>query len=247
MSRQAPAGRDRHPRDRVLQADAVLLDEAGRTDRVAVLDDADADGIGDLPPVLEELQRLRRAAVRAQPAHVERLPQQARVEREVLVVRAQADPDDGLHFGLAHSEELYGGRGALRAGSRLARGVRLICVTPRGSDATPRRRQGGRLRTRPPADAPSLTSVKQSSRRRGWGRGNGASLAFRNAKGECSDDRDAECRGGRGAFRRVVDGHEGRRCRDGSAADPAADAAGRDRGRAGGSARRCAASATRRS
>ena len=44
---------------------------------------------------------------------------------------------------------------------------------------------------------------------------------------ECSDDRDAECRGGRGAFRRAVDGHAGGGRRDGPAADSAADAAGR--------------------
>ena len=95
---------------------------------------AAAERVGRLPPVLEELQRLCRAAVRAQPANVQSLAEQPRIELEILIVRSETDPDDCLQFCSAHKGKLYGAPKALRGGPRPACGVRLICVTARSGD-----------------------------------------------------------------------------------------------------------------
>jgi len=88
--RQAPAGRHRDARHGGLHARAVLLDVAARADRVAVLDHAEADRVGVALPVPEELDGLRRAAVGAEAPHAEGVPEEACLEGEVLVARAQA-------------------------------------------------------------------------------------------------------------------------------------------------------------
>ena len=94
---QAPARRDRDARHDAGQPLAVAVDEALRADRVAVLDHADADGVGVALPVAEQLDRPRGAAVGADARDMELPPQEPRGELEVLVARAQADPDDSFH------------------------------------------------------------------------------------------------------------------------------------------------------
>ena len=139
------AGRDRNARHRAFQARAVLFDVAPRSDRIAVLHDAQPDGVGMLPPVLQQLHDLGHAAVRAEAPHVELLPQEPGGELEILIACAQADADHSLHVILADSPSL-GKRhvpGRRRPGRRRA-------DDSRRTSATRRRRPSAMNSTAPP-------------------------------------------------------------------------------------------------
>ena len=98
---EAAAGRDRNARHRVLQARTVLFDVAPRPDRIAVLHNAEPDGVGMWPPMLQQLEGLRHAAVRTEAPHVELLSHEPGGELEILIACAHADADYSLHFILA--------------------------------------------------------------------------------------------------------------------------------------------------
>ena len=78
MSAQPRPGGHRHARDDArCRRGAVGVDQALRADAVAVLDHAQADRVGVLVPVPQQLGRLGRAAVGAQALHMQLLAEEA--------------------------------------------------------------------------------------------------------------------------------------------------------------------------
>jgi hypothetical protein len=85
-----------HMRHHGLQPGAVLFDEAVRTRLVAVLEHAQADGVGLLFPLPDQGGGLRRAAIGADAAHLHFFTEKRGGEDEVLGAGAQADADNSF-------------------------------------------------------------------------------------------------------------------------------------------------------
>ena len=91
------ASRNRSARHCISQARTILFDVASRPDRIAVLHDAEPDGVGTLPPVLQQLQGLCHASVRAEAAHIELRPHEPGAKFEILIACTHADADYFFH------------------------------------------------------------------------------------------------------------------------------------------------------
>ena len=91
---EPPADGGRHLCHHRLQLGAVLFNETVRAGLVAVLEHAQADGVGLLVPLLDQRGGLGRAAIRAQAAHVHLFTEESGREFKVLGGRAQADADN---------------------------------------------------------------------------------------------------------------------------------------------------------
>ena len=91
------AGGHRHPGHGLLHAHAVALDETARAQAMAVLRHAEADRIGLLVPLPEQLDRLGGAAIGAEAAHPQLRAEEGGRELEILAACTKTDADHGLH------------------------------------------------------------------------------------------------------------------------------------------------------